>query len=1132
MAVEKSVKETEEQKAARTARGKIMVSASAGAGKTTVMIERLADILQGGADADEILCVTFTKKAAANMKDKLKRALVKRMEECEARGDEPGRANLRVQLAKVNGADISTIDSFCTHLLRTYFYAAGIDSAFEVLADESEIAELKNRAMEKVTEDLYADGGEEFFFLLENYKRKRSDKTLKRLVFDAYDEVRIRPDYKKLLSACKSDTFTTGGFEKICAKFKALADKKCGVILKSLEEYLCKIRADGAKDGYIALLEDMRGNILSYVRSANLFSAPNPLTSHTKPRGKSAFDDEFSAYIKAVKARFKRVAVFGNEEDERQAFLKSGRTARAFIDMLLKFDEEYAAVKSQEGKLDYGDLEQLTYELLSREDGDVKSGVNAKYKYVFVDEYQDVNPIQDKIISLTADGDLFCVGDVKQAIYGFRGSRSDIFLNNCNRAEEEGGYVVLPDNFRSGKGVIDFVNKLFSRIMRPPLTKIDYKNGHEMRSERYPEGYAGRASFVLFENEEEEKITAEKPYKVSGQNLARKAFSAEGKAVLALVEKALLSTYYDADKGCETPVKCGDICVLTRKRSNKNAGEIVRALSSRYPVAASAEVNVCDRPEIMRLINVLSYIDNARQDVPLVSSLLSPLGNLTEEELAKIRLAGGDFKYFCDCAEAYAKGKTDEIALKLRKFFERVEYFKKLSSSIGAGKLIDEIVKEGFTPRFAPEDKQIYLKTFKKQAYTPSGELYLNAFLSKIKRGGYKILAPASVAGDCINVMTMHACKGLEFPVVIIADIAASFKGNETISMPLDDEFGFAPPCFNADRSYSDTTFKRYCRDFKKDEELLNEINLFYVACTRAKYRLYVLCSEIKEYDCMNPAFADNYAELIDFSSFDIERVGDGAPAAENTAARETEGADERESERIAAARDFRYPYELGITLPVKSSASKMLSERENDENAVPLFDEYADEGADTNPKAGIAYHRYLQLCDFSVKDKAGIEAQIRNFCKSGLMEEEQAELLESDKLEKILSMSVFDRAQGRRKFCEREFLCKIPAADYKALAAGEPLWEGAAEDDGNGVIVQGAIDLLLLEERGKSVVSADVIDYKYSSHGDEYLLKKYSPQLELYKKAVRLAYGLDENAVSATIVNIYACRAMEVKRR
>lgn len=1166
---------TPEQSRAISARGEVLVSASAGAGKTTVMIQRLVDILQDGGDLDGVLAVTFTKKAATQMKEKLRKELIKRLDTA----DTERRERLRLQLNKVNTADISTIHSFCARLIRTYFYALNVDASFEVLADGAEANTLRRNAMNDLFEELYAEKDPDLYLLLTKLRKKRSDGALKEMLLDSYDEVRQRPDYLKNIENACNFTYCEQGFAAVAKSYAQCLGELFKVLADAVEEFMRVPLPELNGGGYFAVLETMRDTLREYSVRSTPFGLPKSLNLPTKPNVKPAtaeYDARFTAVRDRVKKRYAALVKDVEEEQvERAKLLSSGEVARAYFSVLRRFDRKYSEVKHEEGKLDYGDLEHLALSLLRGNDcdEDVRAGVRAKYKFVFVDEYQDVNPIQDEIISAVASEDVFCVGDLKQAIYGFRGSSSRFFAEKCSTAGERGEYVVLPDNFRSSKRVIEFVNDVFSDVMKPPFTEFDYANEHAMRGgSRYAEGCDGIAEVCLFDKGEGDKKQAEGVYTVTDA-LEGKTLTAEGSAVLALVEEALRSEYYDPDEGKLKKVQPGDICVLTRKKGNASAQGIMRALTTKYPVAGANEANICDRPEIIRLLNVLSYLDNAEQDIPLVTSLLSPLGGFTEGELATIRIYGDEVRRghehrttFGSCCKSYAKHKDDYIANKLNAFYGEAERLRALARNVGASWLIDEIMRlSDFASTFDTDEKLTALRTLQGEAFGPSGELYLGAFLQKVRAADYEITAPASLASDCIKVMTMHASKGLEFPVVIVADITVSFKGDEREEMPYGDDFGFAPRHFDEyARTYSNTVLRKLYKLRTDREELSNEINLFYVACTRAKYALHVLTSEAKGYDFVQANFTENYADLFDVKSFaprllPVERgLGGNYSGARRIV--DDSRADGETLEMLTSAVDWQYPYATGADLPVKSSASRLISEREGAENAVNLFeDEFersriysvngtvATDGAITkegdsvitgagkvsSADAGIAYHRFLELCDFSVRDGDGVAAQLEKWLAEGKITPLQRDILSVDELTRILSLSALGELSSYRLFREREFVCRLPSADYRALrtidADGLKGKLSVGEEDGNGVIVQGAIDLLAVEYVDGRAVSARIIDYKYSGHSDGEIRQKYAPQLALYRSVVCRIYGLDESKVTTTILNIRACRQIDL---
>lgn len=1125
---------TIEQKRAIEARGNVLVSASAGAGKTSVMIKRLAGILEGGADLSEVLAVTFTKKASTQMKDRLRSELILRLR--TAGGEK--REHIRAQLNKINTADISTIHSFCARLARTYFYVLGIDSTFEILSGSADEKTLKSRAMDDMFSDLYAAHDSDFYLVLERLRKKRSDEALKETLFDSYEKARIQAGYRRKLESYQ-DTFTEEGFKKVLREYTEVIKSCCKQLVSLIENFGKTFSPAGNKDGYIKILNQYAETLNSFIASGDVFAPPPRLTNLKKPKTTPATaedDVKFSDFCDRIKKRFKQLFKdLESGEEERRRYLSCGELARAYTRLLLEFDARYTAVKREENKLDYADLEHCCFELLQGEncDKDVRDKIRSTYKYVFVDEYQDVNPIQDEIITAVAGGDVFCVGDIKQAIYGFRGSRSDFFTKKGASMGADGTFIVLPDNFRSSESVIDFVNRLFGEIMRPPLTRFDYANGHAMRGgSRYPQTLQGSAEICLFDSGERDKTSAAEVYSVVSASLGGREISAEGKAVLKLIDEALASTYYDPDEGCEKKVRLGDICVLVRKHANKSAQNVLRALTSVYPVAGAAGANICDRPEIKQILDVLSYLNNARQEIPMVSAMLSPVGNFTEEELVKVRKFCLKFKDdlpFSDGFRLYAREKRDSLAQKAAAFLNECERLRDISRCVGAGRLIDEIASVGgYASVFDSQNKLTALRTLQKEAYTPSGELTLCEFLTKLDRGGRRISAPDALAADCVKFMTMHASKGLEFPVVILADISSPFKGDDKAEMPYG-PFGFAPRYFDEERRACASTILRRLYKLNADkEELENEINLFYVACTRAKYALRVLCEDGAVYDPVNAAYAQNYAALFDMAGLPVRKIECGDTACAENSGGTCKEVDADALEILKKARAFKYGYRLGTELPVKSSASRLISQ--NQENCEYLFDEPADEedGA-TGVEAGIAYHRFLQLADLSVNDKRGVNEQLAAWQIDGLITAEQRKLLDIDKIIKILSIPAIKEAAEKKNYREREFVCRLPSGDYLKLKEGADEDLNAGADDGNGVIVQGAIDLLCVEERDGKIISADITDYKYSVRGDEYLKKKYAPQLALYKSVVCAIYNLKPENVGVRLINIRSCKTVDM---
>ena len=402
-------------------KGDILVSASAGSGKTFVMIKRLIRLItEGKAHVDEILAATFTEAAAADMKSKLKRALAEEIEN--------GNFKLAAELNKVETSDICTLHSFCARLIRAYFFAAGVSPDFKV-ADASESSSLKEESVDETFSSFYAEKNGEFLALIDRFRARRKDEPLKKVIGEIHDFCESEPDPDKLLSAFERN-FTALGAEK----FGEIFSDKLNAATKTVLNGLYALEKDCETAGYTAGAEQSREfiRILSelvsggavYAKSVAEQNAVPSVTRQKPPEGR----EELKERLKDAKARIKSLydcaagAIISPED--LPGLYGCGKILK---DVCVRFSEIYDRKKSESNLLDFSDLERFALKALK--DEKVCAAVRKKYKYVFVDEYQDINGVQEEIVSKISDGNLFMVGDVKQSIYGFRGCRSDIFEN-------------------------------------------------------------------------------------------------------------------------------------------------------------------------------------------------------------------------------------------------------------------------------------------------------------------------------------------------------------------------------------------------------------------------------------------------------------------------------------------------------------------------------------------------------------------------------------------------------------------------------------------------------------------------------------------------------------------------------
>lgn len=1141
---------TQEQQAAIEAQGKTLVSASAGSGKTTVMIEKIIRLIRSGVGVDEILAVTFTKKAAAQMKEKLCKALIEEINAPEVSAER--RAYLKKQLSEVPNADVSTIHSFCAKVIRRHFYAAGVDNSFRVISgDDADGMLLKSEALEELLEEGYEEKEGKFAHLLSVYWRKKSDNALRGIFLSAYDKLRARADYREYLE--KSCAYSEQTFDEICVDLKARLDEKCRYYRELVEDeraYFAEEEKSAQKslcDELLALLDEVLAckeyfsscavqKPVRFTANAGIKKLPASLALHAeridflKTRIVKIFDDE--------------LAETASREEELKNFLYSAETAAALAEYLLRFDEKYARLKAERGVLDYNDLEHKTWALLGVEE--VAAAVREKYRYVFVDEYQDVNPVQEALISRLSGENVFLVGDVKQAIYGFRGSKSKFFVEKQKEFENgTGKNLYMSRNFRSSDKVLDAVNTQFALAMTPRVCAVDYARGSYMEK-------GGRYALndgnvqIHFVGKEEKKPPAEGRgvYSVkaeTGKKISEP--SAIAKAIRRIIETETRKEFFDPDEGRVRPVRYSDIAVLSRTMKGQIARTVEALSAEGVPVTAATAVNICDFSEVKTLMDLLSLIDNAEQDVPLCSVLLSAVGNFTADDLAAIRLAYTEEYFFRNACKRYAEEKEDILAYKLGKFFKYFEEIRTLSRVLDAGELLTRVVAD------TRMEAEVLSRTngiaalkrmhrFIEESFMPE-PLCVHAFLARLRDLDYTIKYSENGGDNAVKVLTMHSSKGLEFPIVILDNLSAPFKGVDKDEVYVEENYGLAPYAFHAENMTKSSTLLRRLHENREAESSVSDaLNLYYVALTRAKYGLHMIFESPSEMPDVK--YARSFAEFTDFSVWESYFADDEfleIPKQERSAL--VFRPDEALAQEIIQSFHWQYAHAGYENLPVKSSATKLLSQKpypqeEGESSEDRLFDEeFARENnSETSKEIGTAYHAFLENFDFSLlydeKGELLSSTRLTSLVEECLEMQNEGgryalNLLSVQKLVKILSNPVFSEMRGKRLYKEQKFLVSLPVSETYAKQSGEFDQE---QDENEQIIFQGAIDLLALSDDG----GATIIDYKFSKGGAEYLREHYRPQLELYRQTVAKILRINPTKIKCVIVNIYHGFQVEVE--
>ncbi|MBR1983101.1 MAG: UvrD-helicase domain-containing protein, partial [Clostridia bacterium] len=547
------------------------------------------------------------------------------------------------------------------------------------------------------------------------------------------------------------------------------------------------------------------------------------------------------------------------------------KTTDYLVQLVKEYGNIYAELKAEENVLDFNDLEHFAYRVLL--DDNVKTAVREKYKFVFVDEYQDTNGVQEEIITAVSNDNLFMVGDVKQSIYGFRGCNPDIFSNKMKTMKHLGKKTAMLNyNFRSAEKVIDKVNEIFTYCMKKDNFGEDYSLNSMLKPGGiYGENNLGRATVHLLVKPEKKTVAKETPrvYDILSEikNEENKKASSISSLVTEIIREELGKTYYHPKEKTQKIVTFNDIVILTRNRSNEYVESLVDGLK-RHGINVVSEVSqdVCAYPEIQVLINALRLIDCYKNDIPLATVLKSPIGGFSEEELAKIVIFSTDNKGkngFYDAYNYYLENAQGELYNRLKAFDEYVKELRYLADFIGAKGVLQKILDDSMYLTFILAEKhgELKLKRIRKfmELTENSGILKtVSEVLDNIDNAKDAYKTSFNADEDAVRVMTIHASKGLEFPVVIVCGLERKMNaGEEREEVLLNRECGFALKYYDQNqKTYSETLLRSFIRQKMKAERVKEEMRLFYVATTRASYSLHL-------------TFEGEYQRSEEFSSAD-----------------------------------------------------------------------------------------------------------------------------------------------------------------------------------------------------------------------------------------------------------------------
>ena len=888
----------------------LLISAGAGSGKTAVLVERIIQkILIDQIQVDELLVLTFTEAAAAEMKQRIRSRIEQEL------GTQPDNLLLSAQLNKISSANISTFHAFCNKLIRRYYYLLQLDPVFKI-ADDIEVGILQDDVIESLFDDLAEADDEEFLRLTDIFNSDRDDEALKVMLLKVYELARSNPNMINWLMNLSSLYEWDGQDLKSWCYYDEI--KK--LMLPSIEEAL----VDLEKARQFAIDSEMMGTPHKY--PTDVYPEDLAYVTRLKESHQSSYDElrqafkntKLSTFPRLNKKQFDEVAhgqskdardlfkkrltkleekyfVYSNETHARH-FSESIETVNALSHLVLKFHERFTKAKRERQLLDFSDLEWNTLALLVEDDQPTEVAVDIyqQFKEIMIDEYQDTNSMQECIISSIAkvknpEIPIFMVGDVKQSIYRFRLAEPSIFQGKYQRFAKDqtvGNKIDLMKNYRSHQQVIDATNFIFKQLMDEPVGEIEYDEAAMLKlgvDQEVNDAFNQSEIHLLDKKQfEEEGDTDLNAIEIEAHHIAR----------LILQWIASDQQIYDRKKGVHRSITYQDIVILMRSLSSVAIFQDVFRMYQ-IPLFTEQTTDLFDSIEIINLISCLKVIDNPYQDIPLVGLMRSPMFFFTERELSLIKVATKAQSFYELVRYYQAYGEDEGLKEKVTAFVQTIERWRFESKTTSLSQLITRIYEQTLYYEFVLGLPHGYLRKANLDVFVDKARIYesstkkgLYGFINYIDRmqalGKHFGKAKTVTANEnVVRIMSIHKSKGLEFPIVFVSQIHKKFneqdeKGNYLVHKKYGVAVKYIDPVL---RLKQKTIVQNVVGSMIHKEMLAEEMRLLYVAMTRAKSKLIFtgvfdtdkklasMSEVIKESQWMLPSShrlnAKNYADWI-----------------------------------------------------------------------------------------------------------------------------------------------------------------------------------------------------------------------------------------------------------------------------
>lgn len=1182
----------DQKKAIWTKSKNIIVSAQAGAGKTQVLVERIIANLRGlqlvdegdldsaviargkRSDIDKMLIVTFTNKAAQEMKDRIKKDLAKLIS-----SNTSDLRFLSEQYNKVTNAQISTMHSFCINTVRTYFHKLGLNPNFAVL-NQASIRIMKWDAMDKTFQEYYDAKDGEFFDFLFEYSDLKGDENVKNDLFSIYNFLMSQIDplnwfdgvidfygdyeidkadrdaraskYMELFQLVKDESYIyLEKCDKLLLEMKGLmnqplAHEKYVDLIDQCDEYYTQIKRF-VKNDEVEKLEELAETVK--------FDRLPRVTEKQIESGK--YDRKVNEKLKVARNKFKdninnmlSILVFDLDESllAQEKIYKYLNTTKK---ILQNFHSKFMDKKRAANGIDFSDSEHLMVKLL--EDDTVADDLRERFEYIYFDEYQDANQLQNHIIEkIKGEDNLFFVGDIKQSIYRFRLADPKIFKSRYDRYKSQGGdkdlAVDLSENYRSRKEVLDFSNMIFNQLMTDRLGEVNYDDpAHRLvAAGTFPnvENLVPiEINYVYSEHDEENdrESNGEKESKYIVGNLDKRLRDESNQPYL--IAKKI-------SKMIEEGSQAKDFGILVRNKAMiPDICDYLKLFN--IPFYTDSIDFDYSRLEVLEFVNILKAIDNDKNDLVLLSTLFSVIGNFTEDEVAIIRSGDKDKSFYSSFYEyRNRRDSKEEIVEKIDDYINTLEDFRNVEKTMSLYDFTWYVLKDSgyesyllthVNGNLELDNVVAFIEEIKdyEQSARPGLYDYLNYVdrLSQRSLGDIEPGAKLSEKDNVVRIMTIHKSKGLQIKNVILADIQKQFNFRDLYGKYIyHNELGMALKTFDLeeDKHVPNLFFDRIARA-NKMETLSEEVRLLYVALTRAIDSIIIFASIKKSFfENLDDDYEFSRNFLTWISSIILRDESTNKFKLANGISYESHFSYMREhnmelslnifeknevyeekvafvsSERSSQVRaiedeesdfeflNFKYEYEDDTSYPYKKTVSQLSSFNDNKSSD---YKNYQAVFNDSLELAGYDKPKFLIDEDMTSLEKGTLTHYIlqilpaKAYDKDSL-EEEFSKLIvkgllrpeEKTVIDKETILQFYNSELGHRLFSSHK-IRKEEAFTMKYNEAGKE------------ILVDGQVDLYFIED-GAIVI----IDFKTNKHINENL---YKAQFDLYTMGLEKATGL-----------------------